>query len=184
MRRAPATVGVACLLMLAACDRSQPPLPSPSPFDIGTPVEEAVSPTPTVDPEATSGLTLGSATVTLTGVVNVTESYAALGLPAVWALPPEDFSITWDGAGERTLSLSGVSFTAQQPTAAERVLTFTVRGPDGPIAFRSETGECLLTISPALPDRMGGTFLCSALPGQGDDGTVVTVVAQGSFSAE
>lgn len=183
MRSAAVIATATCLLLLAACDRNEP-LPAPTTIPIGSPIEIPASATPTVDPEATSGLTLGSASVTLTGVVNLSESYLALGLPAVWALPPEDFSITWDGGGERTLSLSGASFTAQQPTSAERVLAFTVRGLEGPIAFRSEAGECLLTISPALPDRMGGTFLCSAISGQGDDGAAVTVAAQGSFSAE
>ena len=60
-----------------------------------------------------------------------------------------------------------MSFTAQQPTSPERVLTFTIRSADGPLEFSSSGGECLVTISPALPDRMGGTFLCTAIVGAG-----------------
>lgn len=183
MRSAAAIVTVVCLPILSACDRSEP-LPPPSPIPIGSPIGISASATPTIDPEATSGLTLGSATVTVTGAINASETYPALGLPAVWALPPEAFAITWDGGGEQVLSLSGASFTAQQPTSADRVLTFTVRGPEGPISFRSDAGECLLTITPALPDRMGGTFLCSTVSGQSEDGTTVSAAAQGSFSAE
>jgi hypothetical protein len=183
VRSAAAIVTAVCLLVPSACDRSEP-LPPPSPVPIGSPVDIPASVIPTIDPEATSGLTLGSATVTVTGAISASETYPTLGLPAVWALPPETFSITWDGGGERALSLSGTSFTSQQPTSAERVLTFSVRGPEGPISFRSDTGGCLLTITPALPDRMAGTFLCSTISGEGEDGASVTAAAQGSFSAE
>lgn len=178
-----ATALIAGLLLLAACDRNEPALP-PSPAPSVVPIDIPPSTAPTVDPEATSGLTVGTAAVTVTGVVNVSETYPGLGLPSVWAAPPETFSITWEGAGERSMSLGGTSFTAQQPTSPERVLAFVVRAPDGPIAFTSEAGECLVTISPALPDRMGGSFLCSAITGKGDDGAPVTATAQGSFSAE
>ena len=183
VRRVAATVTATCVLMLSSCDRSEP-LPAPPTIPIGSPVEIPDSVTPSIDPEATSGLSLGSATVTVTGAVNASESYPALGLPAVWALPPEVFSITWEGGGERALTLTGTSFTAQQPTSAERVLTFTVRGPDGPVSFLSSAGECLLTITPALPDRMGGSFLCATISGEAEDGSTVTAAAQGAFSAE
>lgn len=183
MRRGAAATITAGVLLLAACDRDEPALP-PAPAPSVAPIDMPASATPTVDPEATSGLTIGTAAVTLTGVVNVSETYPGLGLPSVWAVPPEAFSITWQGAGQRSMSLGGTSFTAQQPTSPERVLAFVVRAPDGPIAFASQAGECLVTISPALPDRMGGSFLCSAITGEGDDGASVTVMAQGSFSAE
>lgn len=183
MRRGAAATITAGVLLLAACDRNEP-TPAPSPAPSVAPIDIPAPTTPTVDPEATSGLTSGAAAVIVTGAVNVSETYPGLGLPSVWAVPPEAFSITWDGAGDRSMSLGGTSFTAQQPTSSERVLAFVVRAPDGPIAFASQAGECLVTISPALPDRMGGSFLCSAITGEADDGSSVTVMARGSFSAE
>jgi hypothetical protein len=92
--------------------------------------------------------------------------------------------MTWVASGGRTVTLGGVSFTAQQPTSPERVLTFTVGTGDEQLAFTSSAGECLVTISPALPDRMGGAFLCSAITGSAGDSSTVTVAAQGTFSAE
>jgi hypothetical protein len=182
MRTATTIVTSVFVLIATSCGRDDP-APLPDPVETGTPVEVVETPTPTVDPEAASGFTVGSATVTVTGAVNLSESYPSLGLPALWALPPGDFAMTWRGP-QRELTLGGASFTAQQPTASDRVLTFTMRGPDGPLAFSSDDGGCLVTISPALPDRMGGTFLCTAITGDAGDGGTVTVSAQGTFTAE
>ena len=185
MRRATMIVAVTVVLLATACGRDEPPS-LPDPLQTGTPVEIVDSPTATVDPEAETGLTSGSAAVTISGALTISETYPNLGLPAAWVPPPGSFAMTWRGA-ERELSLGGVSFTAQQPTSPERVLSFTVRGPDGPVTFQSDAGECLVTISPALLDRMGGTFLCTSITGDiGDagDGATVTVTAQGTFTAE
>jgi hypothetical protein len=170
------------VLLAASCSRDEP-APLPDPVETGTPVEIADEPTPTVDPEADSGFAVGSAAVTISGSLNLSETYPNLGLPALWVLPPGEFAMTWVGP-QRELTLGGTSFTAQQPTSPERVLTFTMRGPDGPVSFESDDGSCLVTISPALQDRMGGTFLCSAITGDAGDGVTVTVAAQGSFTAE
>lgn len=170
-------------MLVIACGRDEPAT-LPDPASTGAPIEIPDSPTTSIDPDAETGFTTGSAAVTVTGVVNGSETYPALGLPAVWVPPPGDLAMTWAGSGERVLTLGGVSFTAQQPTSPERVLTFTVRSADGPVEFSSTDGECLVTISPALPDRMGGTFLCTAIEGVGSDGTAVTVTAQGTFAAE
>jgi len=183
MSKRTATAIAATLVLLAAC-RNDEPAPLPDVAGAGTPVEIPDSPVPTVDPGAETGFTLGAAAVTVTGTVNLSETYPALGLPALWVPPPGDFAMTWAGAGERVLTLSGVSFTAQQPTSSERVLTFTIQASDGLLGFTSDDGGCLVTISPALPDRMGGTFLCSAISGEASDGPPVTVAAQGTFSAE
>jgi hypothetical protein len=175
-------IAVIALAIVVSCGREEP-APLPDPIETGTPIEISPTPAPTVDPEAETGFTTGAATVTITGAVSATETYPNLGLPALWVPPPGDFAMTWRGP-ERELTLGGVSFTAQQPTATDRVLAFTVRTLDGPVVFTSSAGECLVTISPALPDRMGGTFLCSSVAGTLEDGSSVTVAAQGSFAAE
>jgi hypothetical protein len=182
-RRSVAAV-VAVLALLAPACSDDAPAPLPDPIDTGTPVEIPASPTPTVDPEAETGFATGTAAVTLTGAVNLSETYPSLGLPALWVPPPGDFAMTWVGSGERTLTLGGVSFTAQQPTSPERILAFVVGSGTGQLAFTSGAGECLVTISPALPDHMGGTFLCTSITGDAGDGTTVTVTAQGTFTAE
>lgn len=171
------------MLLASACGRDEPRA-GPETVAPAAPVAIDGSSTPTIDPEAESGFASGSATVTLTGELNVSETYPALGLPALWVPPPAEFAMTWIASGDNALSIGGESFTAQQPTSASRVLAFSVAGTDGPVQFRSENGECLVTISPALPDRMGGTFLCTAVTGAAADGSTVTAAAQGTFTAE
>lgn len=179
------TVVLGVALAAAGCGREDEPTALPDPVETGTPIEIEPTPTATVDPDATTGFATGAASVTVTGVVNATVAYPNLGLPALWVPPPGDFAMTWRGGGQQQLVLGGVSFTAQQPTSTDRVLEFSIRTPEGErVTFASSAGECLVTISPALPDRMGGTFLCSAITGTGDGGTSVTVAAQGSFAAE
>jgi hypothetical protein len=182
MRSATTIVVTAFVMLAAACGRDEPTA-LPDPAETGPPVEIPGSTTPSIDPEAETGFTAGTAAVSISGALNLSETYPSLGLPALWVPPPGDLAMRWRGPG-RELTLTGVSFTAQQSTSPERVLAFAVRGADGPIAFVSEDGECLVSISPALPDQMGGTFLCTAITGAGDDGSTVTVSAQGSFAAE
>lgn len=170
-------------LLVAACGRDDPGS-LPEPVSAGAPVDIGDSPAAAVDPEAETGFSLGAAAATVTGAVNASETYPALGLPALWLPPPADFAMTWTGPGERAMTLSGESFTAQQSTSPSRVLTFSIGSADGTVEFNSDAGECLVTISPALPDRMGGSFLCTAVSGVADDGSTVTVAAQGSFAAE
>lgn len=182
MHRSRAIVVTALALLVSACGRDDPAA-LPDPAQTGTPIEIPQSPTPEIDPDARTGFASGTATVTVSGAANLTETYPALGLPALWVPPPGDFAMTWTGPGDRVLTLGGVSFTAQQPTSPERVLTFSIRTVDGPLAFRSDDGSCLVTISPALPDEIGGSFLCSSIVGAGDEGTTITVSARGTFAA-
>jgi hypothetical protein len=182
VRTATTIVTSVFVLLVASCGSDEPP-PLTDPVETGTPVEIADEPTATVDPEAASGFAVGSAAVTITGAMNLSETYPNLGLPALWVPPPGEFAMTWIGP-QRELTLGGTSFTAQQPTAPDRVLAFTMRGPDGPVSFNSDDGSCLVTISPALQHHMGGTFLCSAITGDAGDGAPVTVAAQGTFTAE
>lgn len=88
--------------------------------------------------------------------------------------------ITWQGTSGQQLRLSGTSFLSRAATSADRALSFTVAGPDGSVEFSSTTGECSVTITPALPDNMGGIFTCTSLT---DVEGVTTVDARGTFVA-
>jgi hypothetical protein len=88
--------------------------------------------------------------------------------------------ITWNGPSTELLRLSGTSFVSRAVTGPDRVLSFTVNGPEGPVVFTSSAGECAVTITPALPDSMGGVFTCTLLT---DGEGVTTVDARGVFSA-
>lgn len=182
-RNAAAAVATAFVLITGACGREEP-ASLPDPERTGVPIELEDSPTPSIVPDAETGFAGGTAALTVTGAVNGSETYPVLGSPALWVPPPGEFAMTWTGPGGRVFELGGVSFTAQQPTSPERVLAFTIRSSDGSLEFRSEDGGCLVTISPALPDRMGGTFLCTAIEATTVDGSQVSVPAQGTFSAE
>lgn len=182
-----AAIVLALALATASCRNADPAPPSPVPTGAtgvpatsdGTATATPTAP-PTGSPGVTGNLTTGTATVTITGVLNLTTTYDRLASPGIWTPPPGTVALNWNGRGAQSLGLTGASFTAQMPTAAERVLQFSVRAPTGVVSFRSAAGECLVTISPALPEQMGGTFLCTGLPSE--DGSI-TVNAQGSFSA-
>ena len=171
-------------ILVAACRGEQePPLPSFSlvPQPTGPTGNALPSEPPTGSPGITGAVDTGAASVTTTGAITTSASYPTLASPAIWTPPPGGIALNWTGAGDLSLGLSGASFTSQQPTAPARVLQFSVRGAEGAVVFRSTAGECLVTITPALPDQMGGTFLCTGIPSE--DGAV-TVNAQGSFNAE
>ena len=106
--------------------------------------------------------------------------FASITTPAVWAPPPAPMDITWNGPSTQELRLSGTSFVSRAATSADRALSFTVTGPDGPVVFTSTAGECAVTITPALPDNMGGLFTCSLLT---DVEGATTIDARGVFSA-
>jgi hypothetical protein len=118
--------------------------------------------------------------VTLSGDLALDVSFASIETPAVWAPPPAPMDITWRGGDGVRLHLSGMSFVSLAETGEDRVLSFTVAGPDGPVEFSSTGGECTVTITPALPDNMGGVFTCTLLT---DVEGLTTVDARGIFSA-
>jgi hypothetical protein len=120
------------------------------------------------------------ATVTLSGDLTLNVSLSTIRTPAVWAPPPAPMDITWVRGGGQQLRLSGMSFVSLAETSPDQALSFTVTGPDGQVEFASTGGECDVTITPALPDNMGGVFTCTLLTDV--DGTM-TVDARGSFSA-
>ncbi|HEY6567719.1 MAG TPA: hypothetical protein VI341_09395 [Actinomycetota bacterium] len=146
-----------------------------------TPPSAPPSGSPSGSPGAAGNLTAGTASLTTTGGLNATATYDTLFTPGIWTLPPGAIDLSWRGNGRQALSIRGPSFTAQLPTDVDRVLEFTVPGPDGPLTFRSSGGECLVTISPAFADQIGGSFTCVSVASE--DGAV-TVSAQGSFSAQ
>jgi hypothetical protein len=115
----------------------------------------------------------------LTGDLAMTVTLTTIQTPAVWAPPPAPMDITWT-SGPSELRLSGTSFVSLAATSANTVLSFTVQGPNGPAEFTSAAGECSVTITPALPDNMGGVFTCTLLT---DVGGTLTVDARGAFAA-
>ena len=136
--------------------------------------------TPTASPEGTGSVSQGQASLSLSGGVNSTVTFGRLAAGAAWSPPPGEIALVWRAPGEQDLRIDGPSFTSQIATDATHTLSFTVDVDGSPIAFRSAAGECTVTISPALPTQMGGTFLCTDLASADD---TVSVNAQGSFSA-
>ena len=190
MRIGPATAAAffAFALAGAACGNDEPTAHEISPPEFASPttgnngitIAPSGSVPPTGSPGVTGNVNEGTAAVSTTGGLTISVSYPSLSSPAIWTPPPGGIALAWQGQGKQTLGLSGTSFAAQQPTSPERVLSFSVRGPDGIVTFTSSEGECQVTISPALPDQMAGTFLCTQVPSEEGD---VIVNAQGSFSA-
>jgi len=159
-----------------------PPVTGPAATGVTGPtaVTGATGAPPMGSPGVTGAVNTGTASVSTTGVLTSQVTYTTLASPAIWAVPPGGMALNWTATRNQTLGISGASFTAQQPTAPERLLQFSVQGPDGLVVFQSSAGECLVTITPALATQMGGTFLCTNI--QSEDGSI-TVNAQGSFSA-
>ena len=154
--------------------------PSVSPPPTSESPSPAVSPSATASPGPASPLNAGTATLSLSGDLIMTVPFAAIATPAVWAPPPAPMDITWQGPTTQVLRLSGTSFVTRTETGPDHALSFTVPGPDGPAVFTSTAGECSVTITPALPDNMGGVFTCTQLT---DTEGVTTVDARGVFSA-
>jgi hypothetical protein len=136
------------------------------------------SPAPTVVPDGP--LESGGATISTTGELTVQASLSTLVEPEVWGPPPAPMNLTWDDPTGQSLSLSGTSFASRATTGEDRILSFVVAGPDGPTQFTSSDGRCSITITPALPESMGGVFTCTAITDA--DGNL-TVNASGTFSA-
>jgi len=175
------TVGALLAVLTAACSATGIGHgPSVSPPPSGDSASPSVSPSPTVSPGPASPLNAGTATLSLSGGLTMTVPFASIATPAVWAPPPAPMDITWQGPTAQILRLSGTSFVSRAETSSDRTLSFTVAGPDGPVAFSSIAGECSVTITPALPDNMGGVFTCTQLT---DVEGATTVDARGVFSA-
>jgi hypothetical protein len=175
-------IGAFLAVLTIACSATgigHGPSVSPSPLD-DSPSLAVVSPSPTGSPGPASALVAGSATLSLSGELSMDVPFASIALPAVWAPPPAPMDVTWQGPTTQVLRLSGTSFVSRAETGPDHALSFTVPGPDGPAVFSSTAGECSVTITPALPDNMGGVFTCTLLT---DAEGVTTVDARGVFSA-
>jgi hypothetical protein len=174
-------VGALLAALTAACSATGvghgPSISPPPSEDSPSP---AVSPTPTSSPGPASALVVGSATLSLSGELSMDVPFASIASPAVWAPPAAPMDVTWQGPTTQVLRLSGTSFVSRAETSPDHALSFTVPGPDGPAVFSSTAGECSVTITPALPDNMGGLFTCTLLS---DAEGVTTVDARGVFSA-
>lgn len=174
-------LGALLALLAAACTTTgigHGPTISPPPQDDSP--SPSASPGATGSPGPESGLDAGLATVSVSGDLTLDVRFTRVASPAVWAPPPAPMDITWQGTSGQLLRLSGTSFLSRVETSADRVLSFTVVGPDGPVEFSSTAGECSITITPALPDNMGGIFTCALLI---DVEGVTTVDARGTFVA-
>jgi hypothetical protein len=173
--------GALLAVLTAACSATGvghgPSLSPPPSDDSPSPI---VSPSPTGSPGPASPLNAGAATLTVSGGLTMSVPFASIATPAVWAPPPAPMDIAWQGPTTQVLRLSGTSFVSRAETSSDRALSFTVPGPNGPVVFSSTAGECSVTITPALPDNMGGVFTCTLLT---DVEGVMTVDARGVFSA-
>jgi hypothetical protein len=149
------------------------------PIVVGSPSPTfAESPAATVAPDGP--LDTGGATISTTGALTMQVSLPTLVEPEVWGPPPAPMDLTWNEPTGQSLSLSGTSFASRAATGDDRVLSFVVTGPEGPLQFTSSAGECSVTITPALPDSMGGVFSCTAIT---DAEGTTTLNASGTFSA-
>lgn len=174
-------LGALLAILAAACTTTgvgRGPSVSPPPQDDSP--SPSASPSATGSPGPESGLDTGLATLSVSGDLTLDVRFTRVASPTVWAPPPAPMDITWQGNSGRLLRLSGTSFLSRAETSADRALSFTVVGPNGPVEFSSTAGECSITITPALPDNMGGIFTCSLLI---DVEGVTTVDARGVFSA-
>jgi hypothetical protein len=158
------------------------PFGTPPPSDSsGTIISASGSVPPTGPPGVTGAVTHGQATLTLSGGIGQTTTFPTLGTPAIWSPTPGAMTLSWTGADPtESLSIGGPSFAGQQSTSASLTLAFSLKTSNGTKAFRSQAGECTITLNPAAPTQVGGIVFCTNLKSVD---TTVTVNAQGSFSA-
>ena len=158
------------------------PSPSPLPSDSsGTVVSPSGSLPPTGPPGVTGAVTHGQATLSLTGGLTQTTALPTLGTPAIWSPSPGSMALSWTGLDTtESMSLGGPSFIGQQSTSPTFRLAFSVKTTKGAMAFRSQAGECSVTLNPVLATQVGGLISCTNLKSVD---TTLTVNVQGSFSA-
>jgi hypothetical protein len=185
------------MVLGGACARRSGDLgPPPTVF---SPIGSSPSPAATASSSASSSLdpgasststptspliatvTAGNASATVTGGINSSLALPTLSPPGVWTLPPAEMSLNWIDAAGQSGWLAGPSFTSRLATSSADTLSMTIRASDGSFElFKSSSGECFVSISTALPDRMDGIFDCENLASV--DGKL-TVSAQGTFMA-
>jgi hypothetical protein len=158
------------------------PFGTPPPSDnSGTIISASGSAPPTGPPGVTGAVTHGQATITLSGGLTQTTTFPTLGTPAIWSPTPGTMTLSWTGADPtESMSVGGPSFAGQQSTSTTLTLAFSLKTAKGTKAFRSQAGECTITLNPATTTQVGGILFCTNL--KSVDATL-TVNAQGSFSA-
>ncbi len=187
---------IALPLAVGACNRdttsslgpvptatSPPPATSPaSPAtgSTGVTVSPSGSLPPTSSPGITGAVNAGTASATVTGGMVTTIAFGSLGSPAIWEPPPGGMALVWTGPSGQSLGIGGESFTSVQSTSGTRALTLTLRVEGKKAEFRSIAGECQITIDPALPNAMGGSYRCTALASTNG---ALSINALGTFSA-
>ena len=179
MRRAMLVAAIATFATACSVTGNvEPTISPPPPTDVDGSPTPAPSPSENGSPAPESPLTNGAATLILSGDLTQTITFTTLS-SAVWAPPPASMNLAWANGG-RELRLTGASFVSLAVTSAEHVLSFSVQGPDGPLEFSSADGGCSVTITPALPDNVGGVLACATIT---DVQGGTTVGAQGTFAA-
>jgi hypothetical protein len=179
MRRAMLVAAIAAFA--TACTVTgevEPSISPPTPSVVDGSTTATSSPSASESPAPDSPLSSGAATLALSGDVTQTVTLSTLE-SAVWAPPPASMDLAW-ASGGRELRLSGASFVSLARTSADHVLSFSVQGPEGPLDFSSADGGCSITITPALPDNVGGLFECAAIT---DVQGGTTVGVRGTFTA-
>jgi hypothetical protein len=176
---------IALVLLGAACGGTREVTQSSgSPTGRASPTSASPATLPTTSPGAATGhLLSGIATAQLSGDLSGTRSFTALAPPALYSPPPGAMAVVWQTtAADETLSITGTSFTGQQPTSATLTLMLTVRSGSDAVVLTSSAGECTVTVAQALPTAVQGNFTCRRLAGTTPTGSV-SVDATGVFSA-
>ncbi len=137
------------------------------------------TPLPTTSPGFTGSVTMGNASLAISGAMHISEAALPLTGPTIYAPPPGPFALGWD-TDTAAFALSGTSFIGNHPTSQNLRLTFSIRSGDGKTSFASEDGGCHVIVTTADPSTFEGTFSCIGI--SDEDGAVV-VNAQGAFSA-
>jgi hypothetical protein len=145
----------------------------------GTTIDGSGGPVPTTSPGITGSVSIGNATLTVSGALQTTQPTLPLSSPAVYAPPPGAFALSWASAAAG-FALGGTSFVGTHQTSADLRLTFFVHSASGTASFSSTDGGCQVTVAQAVATALAGTFSCTGIADV--NGTLV-VDAQGSFAA-
>lgn len=157
------------------------PSPSPSPVVTGATGATGAtdSPLPTTSPGITGSVSVGNATMAVSGGMQTTQNALPLASPAVYAPPPGTFTLAWETTAAG-FALGGTTFIGTRPTSSTLRLTFFIETASGTSSFASDDGRCDVTVTTAELSAFQGTFSCAGIPDE--DGTVV-VNTQGTFGA-
>jgi hypothetical protein len=135
-------------------------------------------PSPSASPPAAVELGRGTATLALSGSVDL-DAAPTLASRSSYAPPPGELRLTWRG-GKILFGLGGTSFMGTRPTSGDLVLQIIVLVGGGDVVFTSDAGECRIAVSRADADRVEGSFSCDRLIDESGD---KAVRATGTFEA-